>query len=68
MASHIFFVPGIPANGAILDLPEESARHVVQVLRMQAGEALRLTDGRGNMAEAAIVSAGKKQCAVAIQS
>lgn len=68
MASPIFFVPGIPANGAILDLPEENARHVVQVLRMQAGEALRLSDGRGNMAEAAIVSVGKKQCAVAIQS
>ena len=31
--------------GAELDLPDDSARHVAQVLRMRAGEALTLFDG-----------------------
>lgn len=68
MASPIFFVPVIPAGGDILELPEDSARHVVQVLRMQAGEELNLSDGKGRLASASIISAGKKQCTVAIQT
>lgn len=52
----------------MLELPEDSARHVVQVLRMQAGEQLKLCDGQGRLASASIISAGKKQCTVAIQT
>ena len=35
------------AENAQLELPEAAARHVAQVLRMRAGEALVLFDGRG---------------------
>ena len=47
-------------------LNENSSRHIVQVLRMQAGEDLRLTDGKGFSAVAVIREANKKQCRVNI--
>lgn len=51
-----------------IELEEDASRHVVQVLRMQEGELLRLTNGRGNMAETRIVSAHKKKCVVEINN
>ena len=51
-----------------LVLNEETSRHVVQVLRMQMGDQLKLTDGKGNVFIAAIIDDHKKKCIVAIQS
>ncbi|OJW81930.1 MAG: hypothetical protein BGO69_15545 [Bacteroidetes bacterium 46-16] len=48
-------------------LDEDTARHVVQVLRMTAGAQLQLTDGKGHLATASIVSAGKKKCMVRLE-
>lgn len=48
------------------DLDEEASRHIVQVLRMREGERIRLTDGKGKIAEAEIVSSNKKHCSVKI--
>ena len=45
-------------------LNEENSRHIVQVLRMQVGEKLLLTDGKGNLITAEIVDAHKKHCTV----
>lgn len=47
-------------------LNENSSRHIVQVLRMQSGEDLRLTDGRGLSVLAKIREANKKKCIVHI--
>src|SRR4030095_15564037 len=47
-------------------LDENSSRHIVQVLRMRAGEKLRLTDGKGGSALATIREANKKRCVVDI--
>lgn len=47
-------------------LDEETSRHVVQVLRMQAGEALHLTDGLGTLLTASIQDAHKKHCTVTV--
>ena len=47
-------------------LNENSSRHIVQVLRMQPGEDLRLTDGRGLSVLARISEANKKRCIVHI--
>ena len=44
-----------------VQLDEDTARHIVQVLRMQVGEALQLTNGNGYVAEAAITEAAKKK-------
>lgn len=47
-------------------LDENSSRHIVQVLRMQPGENLQLTDGKGLSALATIRDANKKRCVVNI--
>ncbi|WP_018628518.1 RsmE family RNA methyltransferase [Niabella aurantiaca] len=47
-------------------LDENNSRHVVQVLRMQTGEALHLTDGKGHLLTAGIANPHKKHCEVSI--
>lgn len=64
MSLPYFFIPGVTGN--IIDLPEETARHCVQVLRMKVGEQLALTDGKGHLYSATIKSADKKHCAVEV--
>ncbi len=56
------------AGNATTVLDEANSRHAVTVLRMQADEALHLTDGRGHLYTATIVDAHKKHCAVRIVS
>ncbi len=51
-----------------VSLPEETARHVGQVLRMAAGEELILADGRGRLASCRITEAGKKRVIVSVES
>lgn len=55
-------------EGGIVQLSEETARHVVQVLRMTVNESLLLTDGKGAEAHAIIDAAGKKTCSVRLES
>lgn len=64
MAAPLFFADALPAAGDSMELPEESSRHIVQVLRMAAGEQLHLTDGRGKRASCRILSPHKKHCLV----
>jgi 16S rRNA (uracil1498-N3)-methyltransferase len=49
-------------------LSEETSRHCVQVLRMQAGEQMQLTDGKGNLFTTTIINADKKSCEVRIEA
>lgn len=56
----IFFVEQFEA-GEFITLSEDTSRHVAQVLRMQQGEKLQLTDGQGNLHTAEIVEAHKKK-------
>lgn len=51
---------------SIVELDEDNARHIVQVLRMRVGEQLNLTDGKGNLLTAEIVNDNKKKCEVSI--
>jgi 16S rRNA (uracil1498-N3)-methyltransferase len=48
-------------------LSEETSRHCIQALRMQAGDKLQLTDGNGNLFTATIMNAEKKSCKVSIE-
>ena len=50
-----------------ISLNEETSRHVVNVLRMKAGEQLHLTNGKGNLVTAEIVNNYKKHCEVIIK-
>lgn len=62
----LFFHDGILAAGTEVQLNEDTAKHVVQVLRMQRGDAIDLTDGKGVHAHAIISDLQKKKCAVSV--
>lgn len=47
-------------------LPEEEARHCIKVMRMNAGDALHITDGKGNLYETQIASTDVKKCRLAV--
>jgi 16S rRNA (uracil1498-N3)-methyltransferase len=64
----IFFHDGpLPVNTE-LQLAEDTARHIVQVLRMQQGDKLQLTDGKGHLATASVGRAEKKKCSVLVEA
>jgi len=49
MSLPVFYIESAAAIQEIMTLPEEASRHIVQVLRMQVGEQLLLTEGMGNL-------------------
>ena len=66
MALPFFYKEDITTNAKEVTLDEDTSKHVVQVLRMQNGEQLQLTDGKGNLFTAEITDAHKKHCTVKI--
>ena len=70
MALPFFYIPTYDPDPASseLTLDEDNSRHVIQVLRMHPGEALQLTDGKGNLLTATILDNHKKKCRVAINA
>ena len=68
MALPFFYLPSYDPAATELTLDEENSRHIVQVLRMQPGEALQLTDGKGTVLTVVIIDDHKKKCRVRIQS
>ncbi len=66
MAAPHFYEQNVSNPVSLFILSEETSKHCIQVLRMKAGELLNLTDGRGNLFTAAIVTADKRQCEVKI--
>ena len=56
--NQLFYCPDIQDGFARLD--EEESRHLLVVLRRQAGDRLQLTDGKGFFYEAEIAETGKK--------
>ena len=61
----LFYTTNIQNGLAILD--EDEVRHTVQVLRRKVGDAMQLTDGKGNLYEGEIVELGKKIGVVSIK-
>ena len=49
-------------------LNEETSKHVVQVLRMQKGEQLQLTNGKGDLFTCEIRDDNRKKCVVVVKS
>jgi 16S rRNA (uracil1498-N3)-methyltransferase len=68
MALPVFYLAAYEPGTPDLSLDEDNSRHIVQVLRMQAGEELLLTDGKGALLNATILQADKKKCLVRILS
>jgi 16S rRNA (uracil1498-N3)-methyltransferase len=62
----LFHFPALQSSQGPINLTEEIRKHAVTVLRMQVGEQLMLTDGKGFSATADILQADKKQLMVAL--
>lgn len=62
----LFYCPEI--QDGVATLPEDEARHCVQVLRRREGDHIELVDGRGYRYQAEITETGKKHCRVRILS
>lgn len=60
---HVFYTPDIQTHP---ELPEEEAQHCIRVLRLNAGDEITLTDGRGNFYRAEITAATNKRCLVKV--
>ena len=61
-----FYYPDIKGSQLMLD--EDTSKHMIGVLRMQQGEELMLTDGKGQKALARITNDNRKKCVVDIIS
>jgi len=70
MAENIatFYEPHITIGSTHFELSEETSKHCVQVLRMQEGDELQLTNGMGGLFRAQMQIAHKKHSAVQIIS
>jgi len=68
MALPFFYTKEINSLQSKFVLNEETSKHIVQVLRMQNGERLNLTDGVGNIYLSTISDNNKRSCVVEINS
>ena len=68
MALAQFYHDALLKQGQEISLDEDTARHVVQVLRMVAGEQLQLTDGKGHVAITSIIQTEKKKCRLRVDA
>jgi 16S rRNA (uracil1498-N3)-methyltransferase len=66
MALSYFFVESL--DGKTIQLDEDTSKHIISVLRMPKGEALFLTNGKGQKAKAQIIDDNRKRCVVEVLS
>lgn len=66
MALPFFYINTYHSGQSTIELDEDNSRHAVQVLRMEEGEQMHLTDGKGHLITATISSAHKKHCTVTV--
>jgi len=62
---NLFYQPAISEGVHHLD-PDES-RHAIKVLRLQTGDQLQLTDGKGSFYETIITIADSKKCCFSVE-
>jgi 16S rRNA (uracil1498-N3)-methyltransferase len=61
-----FYKEDLVASSTDVMLDEATSKHIVQVLRMQNGEQLQLTNGKGFLFTAVITDNNRKRCSVNI--
>lgn len=66
MQAPLFYVAAAQATDTLVTLPDDTARHVLQVLRMPQGASLQITNGAGLLLTGTLLSTGKKQAAVQV--
>lgn len=62
----IFYAPEI--NGSVHILDENESKHIIRVLRMRKGMAVRLIDGLGNLYEGEIEDDNARSCTIRIKT
>lgn len=67
MSLSYFYIEQLDPSQKEIVLDEDTAYHIVQVLRMKPEEKLQLTDGKGNLATGHILECHKKHCVVNVQ-
>ena len=68
MALPLFYNKNIQPGDTMHVLNEETSSHIVQVLRMQVGEQVHITNGKGNLFLTELTDPHKKKAAVKILS
>ena len=62
---HVFYTPDIQKSN---ELPDEEAQHCIRVLRLNIGDEITLTDGKGNFYKAEITAATNKRYMIDIKN
>jgi 16S rRNA (uracil1498-N3)-methyltransferase len=60
-----FYIPFL-ADASVIELDADTSHHIAQVLRMQVGEPLYLTDGNGHKIYGQLTSVAKRSCVVQV--
>ncbi|MEO6455173.1 MAG: RsmE family RNA methyltransferase [Ginsengibacter sp.] len=68
MSFPLFYIEEFKPGSSSLILNEDTSKHVTQVLRMQKGEKLQLTNGKGKIITTEIISENKKAAEVKVIS
>jgi len=68
MAVHRFFAPALDAGDESVTLPRAEAEHLTRVLRLGAGDVVRVFDGRGHEFIAQVMSTGRRDARLQIVS
>ena len=63
-----FHAPDAHAPGDVVVLPAEEGEHLTRVLRLKAGDALRVFNGRGSEFDAIVEQAGKRGVRVKVRA
>lgn len=66
MALPFFYTKAVSSSDNMILLDEENSRHIIQVLRMEIGRQINITDGNGTVCTTEIMEAHKKKCTVKI--
>ena len=61
----LFYVPDISADD--IELPAEESHHIINVLRLQKGDQLEITNGRGELYQCEIIGTDKKRVSAIIK-
>jgi 16S rRNA (uracil1498-N3)-methyltransferase len=61
-----FFAPSAERPGDRVTLPDDEAQHLTRVLRLKAGAAVRIFNGRGREFDAVVEKAGKSSVGVLV--
>src|SRR5690554_3104849 len=58
----LFYNPNISETTGEISFDKDESRHIVKVLRMGIGDAMKITNGKGSFFDAEIVLASPKEC------